>query len=223
MIAGFRCRRGIAALEFALLAPVLMAIAVGTFEVSYAFRIQAKLSTAAGALSELVAVAGAITAPAGTLKDMCVGAKLNLLPFNNQILMANVVSITNDNPGNREIGSTDFKTVKTYLDWENVTDCGKDASGSTPTALGLAGAVAMADTGRSLLTKNGDPSGSSAPLMLNYSVIAVRLQYRHTNVRTNFFSAAGIPLLATAVVKPRAFSATTCTLPASTTACPALQ
>ena len=155
MIAGFRYRRGIAALEFALLAPVLMVIAVGTFEVSYAFRIQAKLSTAAGALSELVAVAGTITAPASTLKDMCVGAKFNLLPFNNQILTANIVSITNDNPGNREIGSTDFKTVKTYLDWANVTDCGKDASGSTPVALGLAGAVAMADTGAHCSPKMG--------------------------------------------------------------------
>ena len=216
-------RRGVAALEFMFLSPVLIFLMCGTFELTYAFRMQAKLNTVAGTLAELVAGAGAVTAPGGTLKDMCSGAKLNLLPFSSNIFTANVISITNDLPANRVTGSTDKTTVTTYLDWENKSECGKDASNATPATMGLSGAKDKADSGRSLLTKSGDPSSSGAALMLGYSVIVVRVQYQYSNLRTRAFSAAGFPLTAVAAVKPRTFAATPCTDPGTGVACPAVQ
>ena len=217
-----RERRGIAALEFALLAPVLFTMVCGTFEVSYAFRMQSKLNTTAGELAELVAGAGSVTAPGGSLKDMCIGAKFNILPFSYDILTANVVSITNDVPANRVAGSTDKTTVTTYLDWENTSDCGVDANNATPAALGLGGAKLIADAGRSLMTRSGNPTSSGAALMLGYSVIVVKVEYNYSNLRTRFF-ASSFPMTAVAVVKPRTCAATPCTAPIGGAACPALQ
>lgn len=215
-------RRGVAAVEFMLLAPVLIIMLFGTFEITYAFRMQAKLNTVAGTLAELVAGAVLVTAPSGTLSDMCGGAKLNLLPFNPGIFTANIVSITNDVPANRVAGSTDKTTITTYLDWENKSDCGTDAALATPPALGLPGATQIADTGRSLLTKDGSPTSGGAKLMLGYSVIVVKVEYKYGNIRTRFF-ANDFPLTAVAAVKPRTFSTMLCTAPTGGAACPALQ
>ncbi len=218
----WRDRRGVAAVEFMFLCPVLIFLVFGTFELTYAFRMQAKLNTAAGTLAELVAGAGAVTALGGTLKDMCNGAKLNLLPFNSTIFTANIVSITNDVPANRVSGSTDKTTVTTYLDWEDKTECGKDSSGAAPATLGLAGATVIADTGRSLLTKTGNPASGGAALQLGYSVIAVKVQYQYGNLRTRFFT-NDFPMTAVAAVKPRTFAATPCTDPITFAVCPAVQ
>ena len=211
-------RRGVAALEFALLAPVLIVMMFGTFELVYAFRMQAKLNTTAGALAEFVANAGAVTAPAGTLQDLCNGAKLNLLPFKPTIMTANVASITNDVPANRVAGSTDTTTITTYLDWEVKSDCGQDGSNALPPKLGLTGAVAIAENGRSLLTRSGAVSAGSSTLLNGASAIVVQVNYQYANIRTNFFSQS-YPLIAKASAKPRTVSTVTCTTPGTTTLC----
>ena len=215
-------RRAIAAVEFAVLAPIALVILFGTIEATFAFRMQAKLQTAAGALAEMVAGSGTVTAPNGTLKDLCNGAKLNLIPFASDIFTANVVSITNDVPANRISGSTDTTTVTTYLDWENVSDCGQDAGSANAPALGLSGAKAIADTGRSLLTQTGAPSSSGAGLSQGYSAIVVKVNYNYGLTKAKIFTTK-IPLVTTAAVKPRTYATTPCTSPSNSALCPALQ
>ena len=87
---------------------------------------------------------------------MCGGAKLNLLPFNSNIFTANIVSITNDLPLNRVNGSTDKTTVTTYLDWENKSECGKDASNARPATMGLSDRLRMVVAARRVVIQARD-------------------------------------------------------------------
>ena len=213
-----RDRRAIAAIELGLLAPVLITMLVGTYELIFMFRAQARLNTAVGTLAELVANAGLVIAPAGTLQDMCTGAGLNLLPFNPSKISASIVSLTNDHPSNRVVGSTDTNTVYTYTDWENHSSC------ATPTvALTDPAAFALADSPRSILTKTGNPAGSSTAgtLQYGYSAIVVTMAYQYSNLRP-YFLANTMTLTSSSAVKPRGYDTVTC-FNAAGAKCPASQ
>lgn len=211
-------RSGVVALEFAMVAPVLLVFIIGTVEISNAIRLQAKLNVAVGQLAELVAGQSSVTAPAGTLADVCIGAAMNIAPYPVSALSAGIVSISNDHPSNRIPLSTDSTTVSTYLDWESTSSCMTNA----PSALGLAGAFILANTPNSLLTKAGVPaSGTSDPsLKYGYSVIVVTAQYSYKNVLT-FFLGGTINLSAVAVARPRANATIRCTTVDGSMSCPA--
>lgn len=211
-------RRAIAAVELALLAPVLVTMLFGTYELIFAFRLQARLNTAVGTLAELVANAGSVVAPSGSLADMCTGAGLNLLPFTPAKMSASVASLTNDHPSNRVAGSTDALTVNTYVDWENHTSCTIAAS-----PMGSTTAFSLADTPRSLLTKTGASAGTatSGGLQYGYSAIIVTVSYQYTNLRP-FLLGNTLTLQATSAVKPRGYETVTC-FDAMLKKCPASQ
>ncbi len=192
-----RDQSGIAALEFAIVGSTLVTLILGTVEVSNAIRIQAKLQVATGQLAEFVAgqlsvVAGqSTTAPGSTLTDLCNGAAMNLAPYPAGALSADIVSLTNDHPSNREttqisgcsplwpswllcpfppttVRSTDTTSVHTYRDWENLVSCATPVPSTL--ALGLGGAFDKANNTSSnttspnsvsLLTKSGTPATNS--------------------------------------------------------------
>ena len=214
-------RRGVAALEFAILAPVLVTILLAAIELTYALRLQARLNTTTGQLAELVAGLESVTAPNGTLADSCVGAAFNLLPFKSGTLSANIVSITNDYPANRVVGSTDTKTVSTYQDWEVKNACPTPATAS----LGLAGAFAAANNSaaRSILTKTGVPAASTtdASLEVNYSALVVKTTYVYDNVAPLFLNKF-VTLSSSAIARPRGNSQIFCTS-VGNTPCPLTQ
>ena len=211
-------RAGVAALEFALVAPFMVALLFGTVELGNAFRIQAKVNTAAGQLAELVAGQQGVTAPGGSLADMCTGAALNLLPYASSRFAADIASGTNDHPSNRVAGSTDSTTVGPYLDWETISSCPT----KSPTTMGSNGAYALADSPSSLLTKTGLPPTSYSDYGMGYSVIVVQASYVYTNILPLFLGKA-LTFSAVAVARPRQNSTIQCTNAAGTTACPALQ
>ena len=207
---------GTAAVEFAMIAPVLFMFIMGTVEISNALRVQAKLNIVVGQLAELVAGQSSITAPSGTLADICTGAAMNLTPYPASTLAANIVSISNDHPSNRS-ASTDTTTVNTYLDWENISSCVTQA----PSTLALAGAFALANTPTSLLTKSGTPAaGTNDPgLKYGYSAIVVKAQYTYTNVLM-FFLGKTINFSAIAVIRPRANATVQCVKVDGSAPCP---
>lgn len=211
-------RRGVAAVEFALVAPVMVVLLFGAIELGNAFRIQTKVNTATGQLAELIAGQQAVTAPAGNLKDMCTGAAMNLLPFPTGSFTADIVSGTNDHPSNRVANSTDSPTVQPYLDWENVTSCATQ----DPSPMGQYGAYALANTPSSMLTLSGAPGYSSGDFGMGYSVIVVQATYTYANVLPLFLGRS-ITFSAVAVARPRQNSTIKCTNTAGTAACPALQ
>ena len=207
---------GTAAVEFAMIAPVIFIFIMGTVEISNAIRVQAKLSVVVSQLAELVAGQSSITAPSGTLADICTGAAMNLTPYPAGTLSANIVSLSNDHPSNRS-ASTDTTTVNTYLDWESISSCATQAPGT----LALAGAFALANTPTSLLTKSGAPAaGTSDPgLKYGYSAIVVKAQYTYTNVLM-FFLGKTINFSAVAVIRPRANATVQCVQVDGSAPCP---
>lgn len=211
-------RSGVAALEFALSASVLVTFIIATVEVSNAIRVRAKLEVTAGQLAEFVAGQSSVvaqqwsaTAPSGSLADLCNGAAMNLLPYSGGALSADIVSLSNDHPSNRPsppVGSTSI-TVNTYLDWESTSACATTASSS----LALAGAFPLANAPTSLLTKSGASANSAtdtANLKYGYSAIVVKAQYSYANVLT-FFLGQTINFSAVAVARPRSNATIQCT------------
>ena len=213
-------RRGTAAIEFALVAPLTLAMMLGTVELINAFRAQAKVQVMAGQLAELVAGSASVTAPGGSLADLCTGAALNLIPYSTGAVSAQIASVSVDHPANRVSGSTDSTTVQAYLDWENDTACPQPASGS----LGLSGAFAMANQPLSMLTKSGTLATaiSDQSLTYGYSAIVVTVQYNYSNA-VAFFLNRLLSFSGVAVARPRANATITCTNVTETTSCPLIQ
>ena len=210
---------GLAAVEFALVAPVMVVLLFGTIELGNAFRIQTRVNTATGQLAEQIAAQQAVTAPGGNLADICTGVAMNLLPYATASFSADIVSGTNDHPSNRVAGSTDSTTVGPYLDWENTSSC--PTTDSTP--MGANGAYAFANSSpSSMLTKSGTPATASSDFGMGYSVIVVQTTYTYANVLPLFLGRS-ITFSAVAVARPRQNSEIMCTNPAGTTACPSLQ
>lgn len=213
-------RRGVAAVEMALIAPLMLVLLIGTIELGNAFRVQAKVNTAAGQLAELIAGQQSVTASGGSLADMCTGAAMNLIPYSRGNFAADIGSMTVDHPSNRVAGSTDNTSVAPWLDWENISSC---PTGS-PTTMGTVGVLTAVNTPSSLLTKSGAPAvyyGGSEYVM-GYSAIVVKATFVYANFLPMFL-AKSITFTATAVARPRQNSEITCTNTAGTTACPSLQ
>lgn len=220
-------RRGTAAVEFALIAPVMIVMMFSTIELINAFRVQAKVHTMAGQLAELVASSAAVTAPGsgeqapgGSLADACTGAALNLLPYSKGAVSVQIASVSVDHPSNRIAGSTDSKSVQAYLDWENDTACPQRASGS----LGRAGAFALVDQPLSMLTKSGASANAvdNQSLTYGYSAVVVAVQYSYSNVAPYSLKDL-LSFSSTAVVRPRANTTIACTNVAGTSPCPQIQ
>jgi Flp pilus assembly protein TadG len=123
----WRQQSGAAALEFALVLPLLLTLFLGQFELVSAIRANIKVQSAAQTLAELVAKQ--VTVNATTIADYCAGAKLVLAPLASATLKATVVSVTN-NSGAKAV------------DWQDTT-CGNAVSLANAVAL-ASGAVANA-------------------------------------------------------------------------------
>jgi Flp pilus assembly protein TadG len=110
-------RRGVAALEFGLIASVMIVLFLGCFEVSYLLQADAKVLLATQELAELVAAESTVTP--GDMADFCIGAQMTLSPLSPGGLSATVISMTN--PGNG--------TAK--QDWQD-TSCGNGGAIANP-------------------------------------------------------------------------------------------
>ena len=120
-----RDSRGVAALELAVIAPVLFALLFGTWEVTQRLAAGLRTADAAEAMARLVAGQAAGVTPA-LMTDACAGAQDMLAPDAPSPLALAIASVSN-------IGGTVAR------DWEYDAAC---ATAAAP--IGAAGAVALA-------------------------------------------------------------------------------
>ena len=208
-------RQGVAALEFALIAPVMVAMLLGTIELANAIRVQAKLNVAAGQFAEMIAgqvsvTQGSSDGPGGILGDLCTAAAYNLLPYNTGALSAWIESTT---------VVPSFFGPRTAQDWASDTACpASNPAGSFSETILLTN---IADTPRSLFTQDGTPKSSGGTLVLGYTAISLQLTYTYANP-VRFLLGPAIVFTAAAAARPRSNAAVTCTYPSGggTAPCP---
>jgi Flp pilus assembly protein TadG len=133
-------RRAIAAVEFAIVAPILLVLVIGTIEVLTLYRTEAKLNALAINIGQMVsdaqAVAATTTAATTTtnytaLTDACQGAVAGLAPYPAGGMNVSVVSLTLETTG------------PTYDYWEGDSTAAAQGCTSGGTAIGQAAATAL--------------------------------------------------------------------------------
>lgn len=87
-------RSGSVAVEFALIAPILLLLFIGVFEAEEAIRADMKVSTAAQTMAMLVAIQSSVTAT--QMSDYCTAAGYVMAPFSSGSLKIAVASVTNN-------------------------------------------------------------------------------------------------------------------------------
>lgn len=177
-------RRGIAAVEFALIVPVLLVMFIGTVEALTLYRTEAKLNAVAINVAQMVAITKSVqlataantgTAPTITsLNDICQGALLGLAPFPAAGVTLAIASVTLEpsalNP-NKPDSSPKFD------EWE------ADSTATTSTTCSTAkGTTILNGTGVSVATANASAGSTIGTGMLeepcdNVIIVQASMQY----------------------------------------------
>lgn len=149
-------RRGIAAVEFALVAPFMILLFLGVIEMLTAYRTEAKLNAVAFNVAQMVSLAQSVStssAPIGnatadtpmtadspiiqvvSLNDICRGAAMGLAPYPPGGMKLAIASITQEQgPSAVPTGTTNpaYATNPTYDQWEADSTVASDGSCTTP-------------------------------------------------------------------------------------------
>ncbi len=156
-------RRGIAAVEFALVVPFLLVMFMGTTEVLTLYRTEAKLNAMTINVAQMVAIqnqtttSGVSVVPsAGTtqssLQDICQGAVLGLAPFPANGMTLAIAGVTLESgptglPNPNTTTSKVYNASNTYDVWESdLKVSGSTCSTVTGNVIGLTNAEKLATT-----------------------------------------------------------------------------
>ncbi len=96
-----REERGVSAVEFALIAPAMVAIVLGTVEVNLLLTADRKVTQVASTIADLVAQDDVITAD--EMSDIFTAASTILTPYSTQPLKMRVTSVVMDGGGNVKV------------------------------------------------------------------------------------------------------------------------
>ena len=100
--------RGAIAIEFALVAPVLIMLILSTVEVVRLLRAEVIFNNATSTEGSLIAAQTGVTAGSnGNMADFCLGAKLTMAPYDTSALTMSIVSVTNS--GNSGLVAMDWE------------------------------------------------------------------------------------------------------------------
>jgi Flp pilus assembly protein TadG len=140
-LAAFRCdRRGVSAVEFALIAPILILTYFGMAELSQAMMAQRRTSHAASAVGDLVAQArqvqptGTSSASVTSLADVFSAASTILAPFPTSTLQLRVASVTGAaTTGTPTVDWCDAQNTTCKCADPNAKNCFDLSKGATPT------------------------------------------------------------------------------------------
>lgn len=205
-------RGGVAAIEFALISPIMLLMLFATFEIFNVSRVQSKLNLAAGQFAQMIAAQTSVTegsanGPGGTLGDLCTAVSYNMLPYDRTALSAWIESTTVNGGGG------------TGQDWANDSSCPSSVRiGSFWETITLTN---ISDTPRSMFTLDGTPKGSGGKTVPGYSAITVQLTYTYANLLPYLLGPV-LTFKAVGSARPRTNTTIPCTYPnGSTTAkCP---
>lgn len=92
-----RCERGVAAIEFALVAPLLIIFHLGAVEMVQSWEAHRRIAHVAGALADLVAQEESVSA--SDLNDILAAGSLLVTPFSSSQLGERITSFTADSSG----------------------------------------------------------------------------------------------------------------------------
>jgi Flp pilus assembly protein TadG len=195
--AAIKDNRGVVALEFALIVPMMVIILIGIYQVSQVVRVTMKLSNVAVAVADLVSQQSSVTGGvAGSLGNFCKAAQLMMTPFPTggaSSFSLSIASVTNYS-NNGGAG-----TVK--VDWTVNAAC------NPPVAPGFASPVTTLVTSPVNLLPNPGPTGTN---IAGDTVIVVQANYIYSSL---------VPYMAQALstsyrigfARPRANSVVLCT------------
>ncbi|MDR3576204.1 MAG: pilus assembly protein [Anaerolineaceae bacterium] len=156
----FKDRRGIAAVEFALVMPILLVLFIGTIEILTLYRAEAKLNALTINVAQMVAIQnqsttnGISTLPAAgtgqaSLQNICQGAILGMAPFPAEGMILNIAGVTlESSPNGLPKTSTAYSTANSYDVWENdfAVSGGSCTASTNAAAIGASGAESAATT-----------------------------------------------------------------------------
>jgi Flp pilus assembly protein TadG len=144
-------RRAVAAVEFALIIPVLLVLFIGTIEILTLYRTEAKLNALAINVAQMVAVTQSVSlatasATAGTptvtsLNDICEGAMAGLAPFPSAGLKIAVASVTLEPSA---ANSSSPAATPAYDEWEADSKMATSSTCSTATGTTILGGTGTA-------------------------------------------------------------------------------
>jgi Flp pilus assembly pilin Flp len=196
-------RRCASAIEFALIAPVLVLFFLATIELVNAYRVQSKLNFAAGQLAELIAAQSSVTegpplngghaGQGGSLGDMCQAAADDMLPYDTTKLAGWLGSTTVNNGGG--LG-------------DNWVD---DISCPSTSQIGVSynetnSFHAYETSPNSMFTA----TGKTGTNVTGYSAIAVKLFYSYNNILPLFLGPT-LTFTGVGVARPRSNQVIPCT------------
>ena len=172
-------RKGVAAVEFAILAPILLTMLLSTFELVRYVRARGLVTLSASTMADIVSMQNVVTpGPNGTLRDYCRAIQFTTYPYVSTGITVAVSSYTKN-------GGVVAK------DWENDTVCPTAASPITsvyvPASASYQTPLAAAAT---LLPNNTD------------SVIIVQVTLPYTPLILNVVKNM-LPISDTMVARPR--------------------
>ncbi|MGX6998321.1 TadE/TadG family type IV pilus assembly protein [Caballeronia sp. KNU42] len=187
--------RGIAALEFVFVLPLMTALLFGIYEVGEFVRVNMQLANAASSMADLISQqsSGVTSGTTGVLGNFCKAGKLMMTPFPTGATTGNgAFSVAMASVTNYTIGGV-------TVDWESDVSCA-----STATALGNA-ATTLATAPTNLLPNAGAPGDS---------VIIVQATYQYSSV-IQYLIPTSFTLTKTAFARPRNNLSIACTVPCS--------
>lgn len=195
---GVRCARdtrGSAALEFALVLPIVTTILFGIYEVVQDVRANMQVSSAAASIADLVAQqsAGVTSGPSGSIGYFCRAGELTMSPFPTGATSgAGAFSVS-------VASVTHYSGSGAKVDWES------DASCKAPAARLGASAIALATSPTNLIPNAGKPGDS---------VIVVKVSYRYRSA-IQYLLTGDLVLTQTAFARPRGNQPIACAAPCS--------
>jgi Flp pilus assembly protein TadG len=113
-------RRGVAAVEFALIAPVLVTLMLGTFEMTQLAIAYMKVASAAETVADLITQQKQVSS--ADIHDYFDAGELVLTPLPAASLKAQIVSITYDAGGTPQLGWQDPQNGAAAIDTTNAAD-----------------------------------------------------------------------------------------------------
>jgi Flp pilus assembly protein TadG len=188
--------RGVAAMEFVLVLPLMIALLFAIYEVGQFVRVNMQLSNAASSMADLISQqsTGVTSGTSGVLGNVCKAGTLMMTPFPTGAAAG---------PGAFSVAMasvTNYTSTAVTVDWESDHSCI-----ATATALGTQGAQGLAMAPTNLLPNAGTPGDS---------VIIVRATYQYSSV-IQYLIPSSFTLVQTAFARPRNNLTIACTAPCS--------
>lgn len=160
-----RGQRGVAAMEFALLAPVLVISISGLAAMSQAIRAKMLLTSSASSMASMVAVQNSITGGSlGTLHDFCTGAQLIMQPYAATGLSMAIASYTLQS------------NATASEDWEYDGACQGSASSLVSSGSALASPLLVA-TGDSVIIVQASYKYTSSYISMLPNMVMTQIAY----------------------------------------------